>query len=67
MIRATAFSLLLLALGAQAEECGVSGTEAMAPFKGTWVTEGANDLGFGPGTVIYRKPDMAKPAPLHVI
>jgi hypothetical protein len=51
MIRAAvAFSLLLLSLGAQAEECGVLATEALAPFKGTWVAEGANELEFGSGT-----------------
>jgi len=66
-MRAAALSLILVAFGAQAEECGPHRAQGLLPFTGTWQTQEGWITKFDRGAVGYQRPDMKKIALLHIV
>ena len=56
---------------AGAEECGVSGTDAMAPFFGSWRSSEGDQIVFGKGSFSFEHPSpnaqKSEAMPMHLV
>lgn len=62
---------LVLAASAEAEECGLSGTAAMAPFFGSWRSPEGDEIVFGKGSFSFEHPnptaEKSEATPMHLV